>query len=148
MILGAGLSRRMGNENKLFLPINGKPMIEWVIENISASSVEEIILVGSELSMALLEKYQSARVKLVDNPNYETGMTSSIQAGVNEASGDGYMICLGDQPKIESSTYDQLVQAFLNQPEAIVLPFHHSQKGNPVILPSAFREEILTHKAP
>ena len=148
IILGAGLSQRMGKENKLFLTINGKPMIEWVIESVTASSVSEVIIVGSELSMDKLEKWKSASVKVVENKKYKSGMTSSIQTGVNSANGDGYMICLGDQPNIQTSTYDQLIKAFNAHENKIVLPFFEGRKGNPSIFPSQFRGDILQHKDP
>ena len=148
IILGAGLSRRMGEENKLFLPIGGKPMIEWVIQHVGSAGVDEIILVGSELSLDRLKKFENTRTKVVDNPDYQSGMTSSIQAGVEMAAGDGYMICLGDQPNIKTPTYDVLLDAFSSNPAAIVLPFYQGEKGNPVILPKVFRADILAHEEP
>ena len=148
IILGAGLSRRMGKENKLFLPIDGKPMIEWVIERVVASSATEIILVGSALSMGLLKKYEGMGIKLVENLHYQSGMTSSIQEGLTTASGDGYMICLGDQPAIMTSTYNSLIESFHNKPTSVVLPFFEGKKGNPVIFPKAIRGEILNHTEP
>lgn len=148
IVLAAGLSKRMGEENKLFLPIQDKAMIDWVIEAIDASHVDEIILVGSESSMEQLEKWKSYRIQLVENKSYKSGMTSSIQVGVSAASGDGFMICLGDQPKIKTKTYNQLIESFSQKPDSIILPFHEGQKGNPVIFPSAFRDKILNHKEP
>ncbi len=148
IILGAGLSRRMGEENKLFLPIGGKPMIEWVIQHVGSAGVDEIILVGSELSLDRLKKFENTRTKVVDNPDYQSGMTSSIQAGVEMAAGDGYMICLGDQPNIKTPTYDVLLDAFSSNPAAIVLPFYQGEKGNPVILPKVFHADILAHEEP
>jgi len=138
----------MGKENKLFLPINGKPMIEWVIERVQASWVDEIVLVGSELSMERLVAFENDRIKVVDNPRYESGMTSSIQAGVEVAKGAGFMICLGDQPNIETSTYDQLMDSFRANPDSIILPFFQGKKGNPVIFPATYREAVLAHPEP
>ena len=148
IILGAGLSRRMGDDNKLFLPIKGKPMIEWVIEKVKNSRIDEIILVGSELSMNQLIRFEDSRMKIVENIHYLSGMTSSIQAGVKEATGDGYMICLGDQPTIEISTYDQLIVGFESTPHSIIIPYYGGRKGNPVVLPGKYRAAILTHSKP
>src|ERR1700676_2058819 len=57
VILGAGQGKRMGHPiNKVFLPINGKPVIVYAIETFEqCSSVDEIILVaatGEEEQMA------------------------------------------------------------------------------------------------
>ena len=148
IVLGGGLSRRMGEENKLFLPIKGKPMIGWVIEQVKASNASDVVLVGSALSTEKLREFLDVRIEVVDNPDYKTGMTSSIQAGVQAARGDGYMICLGDQPNIRTDTYDQLIDVFENTPNSIVLPYYQGTKGNPVIFPKAYREEILKHPHP
>lgn len=152
IVLAAGLSRRMGEENKLFLPVNDRPMVEWVIEKVAQSTADEVIIVGSELSLDRFEKWKSDRVQVINNPHYQNGMTSSIQAGVQVASGDGYMICLGDQPKIEISTYNELIAAFQSsfaQNEgSIVLPFYDGKKGNPVIFSAIYREDILNHTEP
>lgn len=148
IVLAAGLSKRMGEENKLFLPILDKAMIDWVVEAIDASHADEIILVGSESSLGQLQKWKSNRIQLVENKNYRSGMTSSIQVGVSVANEEGFMICLGDQPRIQTDTYDQLIEAFSENPDSIILPFHEGQKGNPVIFPSSFREEVLNHQEP
>jgi len=152
IILAAGLSRRMGEEDKLFLPINGKPMIEVVIKNVTASLVDEVILVGNEKTIDRLSKYQNDGIRLVENLYYRAGMTSSIQVGIKEASGDAFMICLGDQPKISTSTYAQIIEAHhskgLVEKQLITVPFYNGDKGNPVIFSSSYRNEILTHKEP
>jgi len=148
IILGAGLSKRMGTANKLFLPVREKPMIEWVIENVKASTADEIILVGSELSMDRLTRFEDEKIRVVENLHYKTGMTSSIQAGVEAARLDGYLICQGDQPYIQTSTYDQLIQSFQLNPTSIILPFFRGKRGNPVIFSKHYREEILAHREP
>ncbi|MDV7390572.1 NTP transferase domain-containing protein, partial [Arthrospira platensis SPKY1] len=86
------------------------------------------------------------------NPDYQQGMTTSIQKGVEAASPDaaGYMICMSDQPFLQSSEYDLLIQAFTDafssDPACIVLPFYNGQKGNPVIFSRHYREAILAHQ--
>lgn len=123
-------------------------MIEWVIERVAASKADEIILVGSELSMGRLLQFEDSKIKVVENPNYQSGMTSSIQEGVKTASGNGYMICLGDQPSIQTNTYDKLIESFKGNEELIILPFCQGQKGNPAIFPKSYREAILAHPEP
>ena len=55
-------------------------------------------------------------------------MTTSIQAGVEHSSdkSNGYMICLGDLPLINTETYNFLIASFNEElkkkEEAIVIP--------------------------
>jgi len=154
ILLAAGLSRRMGAANKLLLPFGDSTVVETTLSRLLASSVQEIVLVGSELSMEHLKPLESDRVRLVNNPNYEQGMTSSIQAGVAAcgASAAGFMICLGDQPLIETGTYETILNQFSGSAQensaVIVLPFFDGRKGNPVIFSAAYRKAILAHQEP
>ena len=110
IVLAAGLSRRMGEENKLFLAFKGKPLVAWVIEKISQSKADEIIIVTSELSKKLAG-FANDKIKVVNNPDYKIGMTTSIQKGIlaTSESSIGYMICLGDQPLIEIADYNKII---------------------------------------
>jgi molybdenum cofactor cytidylyltransferase len=147
IVLGAGTSQRMGKENKLFLPIAGRSMIDRVIEQVLSSEVDEIILVVSELSIQHLQKWESEKIVVLLNEDYQTGMTSSIQTGVKKSAANGYMICLGDQPKIRTSTYNHLMETFKqSQWGSIILPYFNGEKGNPVIFSSDYKDAILQHK--
>jgi 2-C-methyl-D-erythritol 4-phosphate cytidylyltransferase len=66
VVLGAGQGTRMGHStNKVFLPINGKPIIVYAIEVFDhCSLVDEIILVaaaGEEEQMAKLVRYAQCK---------------------------------------------------------------------------------------
>ena len=150
IVLAAGESKRMKGKNKLLLPFRNKTVIRTVVENIVAAELDEIIVVlGYEL-----EKAKSSLIylpiKFVKNQNFEKGMTTSIQAGVRNASGDGYMICLADMVMISSQEYAQLKKEFLlrtNEDAAcICLPRYKNEKGNPVIFSSYYRDAILQHR--
>ena len=45
ILLAAGLSKRMGGENKLTKEIEGIPLIKRSVKNIIASTVDELIIV-------------------------------------------------------------------------------------------------------
>ena len=99
IVVAAGTSSRMGDTNKLFLNYQGKTIIQSVIENIIASNPNEVVVVGSELSMERLASFNYGSIRLVENKDYQRGMTSSIQRGVesSKADADGFMICLGEK---------------------------------------------------
>lgn len=149
IVLAAGLSRRMGRENKMGLLYKGKPIVHHVIDQLEKSVAFETIIVTSEVSQDLFAHHE-----IVLNENYASGMTSSIQAGVKASSNqsDGYMICLGDQPLILTEDYDQIIQAFgeslKSDPNAILLPSFEGKKGNPVIFSYKHRPAILNHPQP
>ena len=51
VILAAGRAERMG-EPKLFLPLGGKPVLQWVFESALAADLDEVICVSRELESA------------------------------------------------------------------------------------------------
>jgi len=142
IILAAGLSRRMGGLDKLFLPVAGKPMIHHVIDEIAKTDPFEILLVTNETSHDKVGEFENR----ILNPSAEEGMTSSIQTGIRATSreADGYMICLGDMPFIRAETFSKIIEEFatIRRP-GIVVPYYQGQKGNPVIFSADFRDEIL-----
>jgi molybdenum cofactor cytidylyltransferase len=152
LVLAAGLSRRMGSPNKMLLELEGKPLIAWVLERLRQSSPAEIIVVGSELSLPYLRRVVPTDLLLVDNPNYKTGMTSSIKVGTAAMKNHqhGIMVCLADQPLIQAATYQKLLQSFgqSSDEKVITVPFYEEKKGNPVIFSSHYRDQILLHSEP
>jgi molybdenum cofactor cytidylyltransferase len=88
-------------------------------------------------------------LKTVFNPDFTTGMTASIQAGVRAASPEteGFMVCLSDMPLIDSAVYRQLAEVFFEKTKTeqrvIVQPVFENTPGNPVIFSTVFKNEIL-----
>ncbi len=158
IVLAAGLSRRMGEENKLLLPFGGSTVLETTIGNILTAELgETVVVVGheSENVLPFLDKYPHRvlgvkNLSITLNLDYETGMTSSIQAGVRMAENDSethYMICLSDMVLIKPAEYQYLKNQFLDilkrDKKAIVLPIFNGKKGNPVIFSHFYKKDIL-----
>jgi molybdenum cofactor cytidylyltransferase len=152
IILAAGTSSRMGPDNKLLLPWEDQVVVDTVINTISSLNPFEVIVVTSEITAAHFSTGNN--LKIVDNPQYQTGMTSSIKAGVTAAQdkSDGYMICLGDQPTLTAATYKKILSTFSasisKNKASIIAPFYNGSKGNPVLFSSMYRQDILEHKEP
>jgi len=151
IVLAAGSSRRMG-KNKLLLPYTGSPLLTYVVGNILAAKVGPVIVVTGYDAERIGEALKDLRVQMVHNPGYETGMTSSIQAGVNAAGGEGYMICLSDMALISPGEYRLLKTAFDKEyrrdKACIIQPTYDNQTGNPVTFSAAWRQAILEHPGP
>lgn len=149
IILAAGLSKRMGNINKMLLPYKGKTVIATTVGNVIASGTKNIIVVAGFEQEKIKEALKGMPLQLIDNPDYEKGMTTSIQKAVASAVSDGYMICLGDMIHITPSEYFLLSKNFEEQyalnKACIILPFYKGEKGNPVIFSKYYKKAILEH---
>jgi molybdenum cofactor cytidylyltransferase len=147
IILAAGSSVRMGNENKLLLPFKNKSVVETVIENVIAAGIEDVIVVLGYQAEQVKNTLQHLPVRFINNRDYEKGMTTSIQQGISMAKGNGEMICLADMVKILPVEYEALKDFFENKyllnHDCICVPTFKGQKGNPVFFSSRYKDVIL-----
>lgn len=142
IILASGFSRRMGAD-KLLLPIGGIPVIERVIAAASKSSLGEVVLVCANGSVASIGRKYGA--KIVENNAPEQGQSHSIRLGVENSglSADGYMFLVGDQPFINESTINRLIDGFTMGSSSAAVPMYNGVRGNPVIFASSHKDELL-----
>ena len=87
ILLAAGQSKRMNGDNKLVKKIRDIPLIKHSVNNILASSIDELIIVlgyQKEIIKKLLDKNE--KIKVVFNRDFESGIASSIKTG--------WVICL------------------------------------------------------
>ncbi len=147
IILAAGRSRRMGEQNKLLLEIEGQPVLARVLAAFAEAPVNEIIVVtGMQHDRVSALVHRENRARAVHNPDFSSGMASSIRRGIRAAAPEtaGYALCPGDLPLLSRDTVDRLCQAFSAQTAPrIVAPTFNDQQGHPVIFGASFREALL-----
>jgi molybdenum cofactor cytidylyltransferase len=137
VVLAAGMSRRMG-ENKLLVPVEGRPMIARVVGALAASpAAQVVVVVGHEA-----DRVRAAlagvgeRVRFVDSPDYALGLSASLRAGIAALGPDvdAALVCLGDMPWVAARHVSALIDAF--DPAAgrtICVPLFQGKRGNPVL---------------
>ncbi|HEC04421.1 MAG TPA: nucleotidyltransferase family protein [Phycisphaerales bacterium] len=145
MVLAAGLSRRMGTQ-KLLLPFGGKTVITHIVDQIAESTVDETyVVVGHEGKRASRE-LSGRDVSIVSNPDYESGMLSSVRCGLAALPQECgvVLVALGDQPSVTSRLIDEMVRSFAQTEEKILVPIYNGRRGHPVIFSLGYRDEIMT----
>jgi molybdenum cofactor cytidylyltransferase len=143
IVLAAGRSTRMGVENKLLVDIAGTAMVRRVVEAVLASRARPVLVVTGHQAADVAAAVAGLAVMLVANPDYATGLSSSLKAGVKALPQpcDGVLVVLGDMPRIGAEHLDRLVAAFA--PDTIVVPVHAGRRGNPVLWPAMYFPELL-----
>lgn len=147
IILAAGGSSRMGSP-KALLTWRGQPFIEHVCASLRAAGVEDRVVVLGGASREILRGWVPAGEKVTVNLNPEHGQLSSLRAGlaVVPEFAEGFMVCLADQPTIAAETYKRIINCWLSNKDAIVIPrtFRASdarlKRGHPIIIPAAHRQ--------
>lgn len=148
VILAAGLSRRMGERNKLLLPIAGKPMIRHVVETYLAVVDGDVCVVTGFEAERIEAALAGLPVRLVHNAQFEQGQPFSVRAGLMaEPLVDHLLIGLGDQPQLTQDDLRALIAAHMPADVTkITVPFHGDQRGNPIIVPAPMHPQLLADK--
>ncbi len=147
ILLAAGESKRMGKP-KLLLPLGGGTILEKTVDNILSSRVDEVIVVLGAEAQEMEKAITGKPVKVVFNPDYRQGMSTSLIAGLKQVSSQAQrvMVALSDQPLIEKDTYNKLINESLNSNKGITVPLYKTKRGNPIIFAISYKEELLQLK--
>jgi molybdenum cofactor cytidylyltransferase len=133
VVLAAGLSRRMGGENKLLKPWRGKALIAWAAQTASAIPARAHILVTGPDSTQIVSAIQGSWT-IARNPTPEDGLSGSLKCGLAAVgAGQAALIFLGDMPAIDTKVIAALAAAW--RPDAFaIVPAYKGDWGNPVVL--------------
>ena len=139
IILAAGTSSRMG-ANKLLLPLDGRPLIAHVVEMACASSADVALVVLGNEADRVAAALPPCRAQRVDNPRYATGLSTSLQAGLDALSddSDGALILLADMPRISPATVEAILAAARETPNQIIAVNQRGRPAPPVYWPRAY----------
>jgi len=144
ILLGAGESKRMG-VNKLSLPWGKKTVFEHCLDTLLRSNVKEVIVVLNHRNKRMIQ-FRGKRVKVIMNPHYREGMSTSIRRGIRatDPNSQGILIALGDQPLLQTRTIYALIRAFGQKRGSIVLPSYRGRGGHPVLFDRCYKKMLLS----
>lgn len=146
VVLAAGLSTRMG-ESKMRLPwAEGRTILEHVIEQLIKSRVDHITVVTGHQAREIKNLVKHLAVDVVFNKDYKTGeMLSSIKAGIGAMPSNiaAVLIVLGDQPRIQPRTVYQVMSAYAEGENDLIVPSFQMKRGHPVLIGRRYWGEIL-----
>lgn len=138
VVLAAGGSARMGDAAKQLLPWQSGGTLAGHAVDIAlhAATIDEVVVVtghrADELQAALGER----PVRCVFNPDWQSGQSSSVAAGVQALAPDvsAAVFLLADQPSVQATTIDRLVERHRQTLAPVVAPIYQGgQRGNPVL---------------
>jgi molybdenum cofactor cytidylyltransferase len=143
IILAAGASNRMGRAKQL-LEIDGEPLLHRMIRIGQEAGFEPVIVVTGAREAAMAEALEGQPVVKAHNPDWESGMGSSVCVGleaalveVPDAQAAGFV--LTDQPYVSADLLTAM-QSALDGSDApgIAAAYAHS-----LGVPAIFRKELF-----
>jgi molybdenum cofactor cytidylyltransferase len=144
LILAAGRSTRMGATNKLLAEVDGIPMVLRAVNAALASRATSVTVVLGHQAERLVPLLEGRPLRIVHNPDPDQGLSSSLRAGLSALpdEADAVLVQLADMPRIRATHLDRLIEAFDPAAPRIVVPEYLGQRGNPVLWPRAFIEQM------
>jgi molybdenum cofactor cytidylyltransferase len=142
IILASGFSKRMEKE-KLLLPVGGVALVERVIRAAQASRLDEVILIYQKKEIEKIGRKYG--IKTVYNGRAGEGQSAAIKLGIHTAhpETDAFMFMVGDQPFLNPSTINILIDTNRSDPHSIIVPVYNGLRGNPVLFPSELKDLLL-----
>ena len=146
IITAAGLSRRRP-PNKLLLPLGEKTVIETTVGNFIDTPLDITVVTGHQREKIepLLTRRFGNRITIVYNPDYASGLASSVKVGltITTENPDYWCFCNGDKPFIKSATIDYLLAELERLQPQILVPTVNDQSGHPTFFSADFTPELL-----
>ncbi len=147
IVLAAGKSSRMGDKNKLLLPLQSSTVLGKTLSIYAGLGFGKLLCVTGrdhEQTSAIAQRYG---VETLYNPDFMLGMAHSLRAGIQTISANdcaGILVALGDMPFFSQTSIHELCKAFFVAPkDAICMPTFAGQQGNPVLFSTAYKQDLM-----
>jgi molybdenum cofactor cytidylyltransferase len=146
LVLAAGKGSRMGGTNKMSTLVRGKPMVRHVVEAALDADCKTLVITGHQ-DEKVREALAGSDVVFCHNADYRSGLSTSLRTGILalDPAVSHAFILLGDMPGITSQMLENMsAMAEKSPPNAIVLATSGGQRGNPVLWPRGYFEELAS----
>ncbi|CAM5704897.1 Nucleotidyltransferase family protein OS=Streptomyces alboniger OX=132473 GN=CP975_29335 PE=4 SV=1 [Streptomyces alboniger] len=146
LLLAAGGGRRLGGRPKALLEHRGRPLVEHAVRVLREAGCARVHVVLGAASAAVRARASLPGCVLVDNPDWEEGMGSSLRAGLASLRDTGAaaaLVSLVDQPGIGPAATAR-VRAAYRSPSTLAAAAYDGVRGHPVLFGSAHWAGIAT----
>ena len=145
IILAAGGSRRLGQPKQL-VRVGDETLLERTIRVVREAGVDDVSVVLGAQSEVIQARVDLSEVRVIVNSEWESGIASSIRAGVGAVGAEAMavMLLVCDQPKLMSEHVGALLDAYANaRDRGIAASLYAGVAGIPAIFPASEFERLL-----
>lgn len=143
MVLAAGLSQRYGR-TKLLEDFNGRPLLCHALDAAQTACPGRVCLITGNDRAAIHDAGETHADSVVHNPDFASGIGSSIRSGVRECRerADALLVLLADQPLVTAEHLSTLIETWEGEARAIVASAYSGTTGPPVLFGRAYFEML------
>lgn len=147
LILAAGESTRLGRPKQLE-PWGRQTLLGHVVEKTTSFPVDEVWVVLGANVEEILAGVDFGEAGLVENPEWEEGMASSIRVGLDAllqlSRCEVALIVIGDQPDVSAEVVEELLISHRRSAEPVSVPKYRYSQGNPVVVDRALWPRLMS----
>ena len=135
VVLAAGTSSRLGRPKQL-LDLDGKPLLQHVVESACAAGLDEVVVVLGHAAAEIEPRLSlPGTARTVINPDYTEGQSTSLRVGLGALGPDveAAVIVLGDQPGVSTDLVRRVVGEWRTSGAPVLRPLFRGAPGHPVV---------------
>jgi CTP:molybdopterin cytidylyltransferase MocA len=134
LVLAAGEGRRLGTPKGL-VEVGGRRLVDRAVSVLQDGGCAPVVVVAGAAELAV------PGAVVVPNPDWPTGMGSSLRVGLAALSAEAVVVTLVDTPGVTAAVVDRLVTACAAGAD-IAVATYDGEPRNPVLLARAHWAEV------
>jgi molybdenum cofactor cytidylyltransferase len=144
VLLAAGTSSLMGR-NKLLLEWNGETMVHGCARRALAGGVSPLIVVLGPNAAAVRAALSDTPCDTVVNPEYESGMASSVRAGLASVpdAAPAAILLLADMPHVTAAMVAQMIQRYHTTHAPLIISEYAGVSAPPILYARRLWAELM-----
>ena len=145
LILAAGASTRLGRPKQL-LPFGTTTLLGTVIATArAATALDEVIVVLGGAADDVRRQVDLSGTTVVENHEFTTGCSSSYRTGIGalDPRAEAVAILLGDQPGVDPSVIDTVVDGWRRTRDRVLLAAYQTREGHPLVFARELFDELV-----
>jgi molybdenum cofactor cytidylyltransferase len=145
IVLAAGEARRFGSPKQL-LDFHGQPFVRRVACTALSAGLSPVVVITGANAGQVEAVLSDLPVKIVHNPAWESGQSSSIRAGLEALpAGTGAAVfLLADQPQVLPTILRALLEQHSRALSPVVAPMVDGRRANPVLFDRLTFPDLLS----
>ena len=132
---------------KPILKLGKQTILKRAISLFQDFGLEDVIVVVGHRANELISQVEECGARAITNEQFERGMFSSVQAGVNalRPESEAFFVLPADIPLVRTQTIRDLLGAYRGGSSRVIFPAFLGKRGHPPLISASYRNEILSY---